>query len=94
MPSQKYALRTQRFKAVLKHWYVRTLFIVTALILLTGCGCLTKPSPGALNPLVVAACPELTPITDPSFGATVAKLGQVAGQYRECRAAALAAPAR
>jgi hypothetical protein len=39
---------------------------------------------------VVAACPELTPLNDASFGATTTKLVQVAGQYNMCRAAALA----
>jgi len=41
------------------------------------------------SPLVVASCPPLTPLADPSFGATTLKLIEVAGQYRECRAAAL-----
>jgi len=41
---------------------------------------------------VIANCPALTPLTDPSFGATTAKLVDVAGQYRKCRAAALAEP--
>lgn len=35
-------------------------------------------------------CPELTPLTDDSFGATTLKLLEVIGIYRECRAAALA----
>lgn len=39
---------------------------------------------------MTAICPELTPVTDNSFGATTAKLVEVAGIYRECRAAALA----
>jgi hypothetical protein len=38
----------------------------------------------------VASCPELTPLADPSFGSTTLKLIEVAGIYRECRAAALA----
>jgi hypothetical protein len=41
------------------------------------------------DPLVVASCPQLTPLSDSSFGATTEKLVQVAGQYRECRCAAL-----
>lgn len=40
----------------------------------------------------MASCPSLTPLADDSFGATAAKLVQVAGQYHQCRAAALAAP--
>lgn len=39
---------------------------------------------------MVASCPELAALTEPSFGATTLKLIEVAGQYRECRAAALA----
>lgn len=42
------------------------------------------------SPLVTASCPMLTPLTDDSFGATAAKLVEVAGIYYECRAAALA----
>jgi hypothetical protein len=42
------------------------------------------------DPLVTAACPELTPLTDPSFGATTQKLVEVGGQYNICRTAALA----
>jgi hypothetical protein len=38
----------------------------------------------------VSACPRLTELSDPSFGATVLKLIEVAGQYAECREAALA----
>ncbi len=41
------------------------------------------------SPLVVASCPDLTPLADPSFGATTLKLIDVAGQYRKCRRAAL-----
>lgn len=59
---------------------------------LTGCATSTprSPEPPSPSPLVVASCPELAPLTDPSFGATTLKLIEVAGQYRECRAAALA----
>jgi hypothetical protein len=39
---------------------------------------------------VVSSCPKLTELNDPSFGATVLKLVEVAGQYNECREAALA----
>jgi hypothetical protein len=39
---------------------------------------------------VVAACPELTPLLDNTFGATTAKLVEVGGLYNECRTAALA----
>lgn len=39
--------------------------------------------------LITASCPELTPQTDPTFGATILKLQEVGGQYRECRTACL-----
>lgn len=58
--------------------------------MLTGCETLTKRSPAGPSPLVKASCPELTPLTDESFGATTSKLVEVALQYRECRTAALA----
>ena len=38
---------------------------------------------------MIAACPELTPLQDGSFGATTEKLLEVTGIYRGCRAAAL-----
>lgn len=37
-----------------------------------------------------ASCPDLVPLTDPSFGATMQKLIEVAGIYYRCREAALA----
>lgn len=37
--------------------------------------------------LIVASCPDPTPQTDPSFGATILKLQDVGGQYRICREA-------
>ena len=40
---------------------------------------------------MLASCPELTPLTDDSFGATTRKLLEVAQAYWECRAAALGA---
>jgi hypothetical protein len=53
--------------------------------------CSTTRSPERnVSPLVVASCPELTPLTDNSFGAVVSKLAEVAGIYNECRQAALA----
>ena len=38
-------------------------------------------------PLIGTNCVELTPPTDPSFGATTSKLIEVVGQYRKCKAA-------
>lgn len=71
--------------------YKQILFTVIAAILLTGCAGLTKPSPAnGPSPLVVSNCPELAPLLDDSFGATVLKLVEIANQYRDCRAAALA----
>lgn len=39
---------------------------------------------------MVMSCPPLTPLSEDSFGATTRKLLEVAQQYHECRAAALA----
>ena len=39
--------------------------------------------------MVVANCPALTPLPDPSMGATTLKLFDMARQYRQCQAAAL-----
>lgn len=41
---------------------------------------------------MVSSCPELTPLPPGAntFGDTTLKLVEVAGQYRKCRAAALA----
>lgn len=39
--------------------------------------------------MIVLSCPELTVQDDPSFGGTILKLQDVAGQYRECRQACL-----
>ena len=48
-------------------------------------------TPGATDckndALVTASCPPLTIQTDPSFGATILKLQEVGGTYRECRKA-------
>lgn len=66
-------------------------FIVTTVVLTqtTGCAWLTRHlTPPGPSPLVVASCPKLTPLLDPSFGATTEKLVEVAGIYYECRAAA------
>lgn len=57
---------------------------------IVGCETLPPPSPAKRNPLVVANCPKLAPLSDDSFGATTAKLVDVSQQYNECRAAALA----
>lgn len=70
--------------------FARTLSTLIAVILLAGCGASTMPlqAPKA-DPLVVANCPPLAPLQDDSFGATTAKLVEVAGIYHKCRAAAL-----
>jgi hypothetical protein len=36
---------------------------------------------------VIASCPDLTPLADPSFGATTLKLAELVGIYHRCRAA-------
>lgn len=65
--------------------------IAIASILLTSCSASMPPSPDENpSPLVVASCPDLTPLADGSFGATTLKLIDVAGQYRKCQRAALA----
>lgn len=71
----------------MKLW--KSLSIVSAAILLTGCAALTPPSKTGPSPLVIASCPELTPLSNDTFGATALKLIEVAGQYYKCRAAAL-----
>jgi hypothetical protein len=61
--------------------------MLSATILLQGCASPTTRSP-AVNPLVIASCPPLTPLTDDTFGATTSKLVEVSGIYYQCRAAA------
>jgi|GEM_PF-3136762 len=39
------------------------------------------------SPLFLASCPDLTELSDDSFGATTLKLVEVAGIYYTCRAA-------
>ena len=53
-----------------------------------------SPQAAPAAPLVQAACPELTPLADDSFGATTRKLLEVVERYWQCRAAALAAAGR
>ena len=64
---------------------LKSLFTVIASMTLASCATSMPPS----NPMVLASCPNLAPLTDPSFGATVRKLVEVAGQYNKCRTAAL-----
>jgi len=70
--------------------FVKTLAISTAALLQACSAISTKPSPAGPSPLVVAACPEQAALTDDSMGALAARLQELGGQYRECRAAALA----
>lgn len=58
-------------------------------MILTGCASSTKRSETPPNPLLSISCPQLVPLTDPSFGATTLKLIEVAGVYHRCRAAVL-----
>ena len=69
----------------------KCLCIGIAGILLTACAPSMTRLPTGPTPLVIASCPEtLGMLSDDSFGATAEKLGQVAGVYYRCRAAALA----
>lgn len=63
--------------------------IVIAALLLQACATSTKPLPAPDKSQILAACPLLTPLADDTMGTAALKLVQVAGQYRECRAAAL-----
>lgn len=63
---------------------------VIAAILLSSCSAsMPRSTPPPAAPLVLASCPELTPMADDSFGATTRKLLEVAETYWKCRAAAL-----
>lgn len=66
-------------------------YIVIALIATLCSSCSTTPSPPDRQDksLVIASCPQLTVLEDPSFGATTRKLLEVIGQYYLCRSAAL-----
>ena len=64
---------------------LKSLSIAIACTTLQACATSTPPS---VSPLVQAMCPPLTPLDDPSFGATTRKLVEVAGIYYKCRAAA------
>lgn len=71
--------------------FARTLFTLIAVSLLPACTLPMKPSQDVgPTPLVRASCPELVPLSDDTMGALLSKLVEVANQYRECRAAALA----
>lgn len=69
---------------------MKNLFMLIAAIALTACAPLTPRCPERPSALTLASCPELSLLHDDSFGATAAKLVEVAGQYHQCRAAALA----
>lgn len=58
-----------------------------AAIALWGCSPSMPPLPD--RALIISSCPELTPLQNDSFGATSAKLVEVAGIYYQCRTAAL-----
>ena len=67
----------------------RILLSATLVTLLSACSTMRSPTKSVPSPLVVANCPELSPLADDSFGAIVRKLQEVAGTYYECREAAL-----
>lgn len=67
------------------------LCIGIASTLLMGCATSTPSSPAKKDLLLVLlACPQATPLSDGSFGATTEKLAWYAVTYRKCREAALA----
>lgn len=71
--------------------YAQKKFMLSVVIAMTLCGCSTlssKEKPRQ-NPLIAASCPPLAELLDPYFGSTTLKLAEVAGQYNECRRAAL-----
>jgi hypothetical protein len=70
----------------------KTSGIACLLICLTACAPSMPLSKTGPSPLVVASCPMLTALSDPSFGATARKLVEVSEQYYACRKAALASP--
>ena len=51
-------------------------------------GCASSTGPSQMKALVQISCPELTPLTSNTFGATTMKLQQVAAQYYKCKVAA------
>lgn len=87
MQSLAYAPRCKSSTRRCARLFALSLCIVSVFMLQ---GCLTTSIERSLepDPLVVSACPALTPLSDPTFGGTTAKLVEVAGQYRECRCAA------
>ena len=72
-----------------KRLLAKFLCIGIAATMSAGCSSLTKRSHPEPNPLLKASCPDLTPMTDDSFGATTLKLIEVSGIYYRCRSAAL-----
>ena len=64
------------------------LLLIGALLGWFGHGQVAEPTCGA-GALVEASCPDLTPPSDASFGATTYSLTTTVGQYRECQAACL-----
>lgn len=70
--------------------FARSLCTLTA-VMLTACSTTSTPPSGVdpRKPLLTASCPDLTPLTDKEFGTTTLKLFEVAGQYHQCRCAAI-----
>ena len=50
---------------------------------------LATPAACPKNQLAEASCPDLTPPSDPSFGATTYSLTTAVRQYKECKRACL-----
>jgi hypothetical protein len=62
---------------------LKSLYIVSVSMMMMGCASSTKPL--VENPVAIVNCPNLTPLTDNSFGATTLKLIEVSNQYYKCK---------
>lgn len=93
MKLQKLKLKIPPSKVSWKPLFGIILFLLIVSSGLPGCSSLTTRSPVnevGPDPLVVASCPELTPLENGGLATISLKLGEVVGIYTECRTAALA----
>jgi hypothetical protein len=61
------------------------LLLIASLFLLSGCNLFArKPD---ISPLCKSECPDLSPLPDPTFGATTSALKRNADIYYNCRTA-------
>ena len=63
--------------------------IAVAALLLSACSTVPQAPPEPDRSQAMQACPPLAPLTDDSFGAWVLWAQYVAGQYVQCRRAAV-----